>query len=236
MVSKACPRPNEQSVDLAPAGDATLRFIGTIRTPWSVREECPRQGRQDGPECRLVLDAPWHAALRGLEDYETIEVLYWLDRSRRDLVTQSPRGDGRTTGTFSLRSPVRPNPIGTSLVKLVRIDGETVVVRGLDCLDGRRFSTSSPTAARSRRRHRRSPRLTRADDDFRPPGPVGSGDHVRRFTMAWADAPNSSPRSSTVASVVVAMTWVPPSTSKLTVALTVPFGSRQRFPLVCCAR
>jgi len=75
-------------------------------------------------------------ALRGLEEYETIEVLYWLDRSRRDLVTQSPRGDGRTTGTFSLRSPVRPNPIGTSLVKLVRIDGETVVVRGLDCLDG----------------------------------------------------------------------------------------------------
>jgi len=136
MVSDASLRPNEQTVDLAPADDAVLRFIGTIRTPWSVREECPRQGRQDGPECRLVLDAPWHAALRGLEEYETIEVLYWLDRSRRDLATQSPRGDGRTTGTFALRSPVRPNPIGTSRVKLVRIRDGTVFVRGLDCLDG----------------------------------------------------------------------------------------------------
>src|SRR6056297_2283355 len=136
MVSDASLRPNEQTVDLAPADDAVLRFIGTIRTPWSVREDCPRQGRQDGPECRLVLDAPWHAALRGLEEYETIEVLYWLDRSRRDLATQSPRGDGRTTGTFALRSPVRPNPIGTSRVKLVRIRDGTVFVRGLDCLDG----------------------------------------------------------------------------------------------------
>ena len=38
-------------------------------------------------------------------------------------------------GTFSLRSPVRPNPIGTSIVKLVGIEGSTVLVRGLDCLD-----------------------------------------------------------------------------------------------------
>ncbi len=62
-------------------------------------------------------------------------MLYWLDRSRRDLVRQSPRSDGSTVGTFALRSPVRPNPIGTSLVRLVRIEGGTLIVRGLDCLD-----------------------------------------------------------------------------------------------------
>src|SRR5215472_7542377 len=39
-------------------------------------------------------------------------------------------------GTFSLRSPARPNPIGTSIAKLVSIEGATVTVRGLDCLDG----------------------------------------------------------------------------------------------------
>ena len=49
---------------------------------------------------------------------------------------QSPKGDGTTRGTFSLRSPVRPNPIGTSLAALVGIEGATVLVRGLDCLDG----------------------------------------------------------------------------------------------------
>lgn len=129
-------RPNEKAVKLEPARDAALRFIGTIRTPFKTRDDCPRQGRQDGPECRLEIDPLWQPALAGLEAFDTIEVLYWLDRSRRDLVTQSPKSDGRTVGTFALRSPVRPNPIGTSLVKLVGISDGVVTVRGLDCLDG----------------------------------------------------------------------------------------------------
>jgi len=63
-------------------------------------------------------------------------VIYWLDQSRRDLVLQSPKNNGNTRGTFSLRSPVRPNPIATSIVKFVGIEGNTVLVRGLDCLVG----------------------------------------------------------------------------------------------------
>ena len=76
---------------------------------------CARQRRPDGPLCR-------------------IEVLYWLHRSRRHLVHQSPRNDGTTRGTFSLRSPVRPNPIGTSIASLIKVEGSTLLVRGLDCL------------------------------------------------------------------------------------------------------
>ncbi len=71
-----------------------------------------------------------------ITEYERLEVLYWLHRSRRDLVLQSPRNDGTTRGTFALRSPVRPNPIGTSIVKLIGREGATLLVRGLDCLDG----------------------------------------------------------------------------------------------------
>jgi tRNA (Thr-GGU) A37 N-methylase len=63
-------------------------------------------------------------------------VKIWLHRSRRDLVLQSPRDDGSTRGTFAPRSPVRPNPIGTSIVKLIGLEGTTLLVRGLDCLDG----------------------------------------------------------------------------------------------------
>ncbi len=63
-------------------------------------------------------------------------MIYWLHRSRRDLLRQSPRDDGATRGTFALRSPLRPNPIGTSLVALVGREGSTLLVRGLDCLDG----------------------------------------------------------------------------------------------------
>ena len=129
-------RANEQSVDLQPASDAALRFIGVIRTPWKTRDDCPRQGHLDGPSCELIVDPVWHEALQGLDAFETIEVLYWLDKSRRDLVLQSPKSDGHTIGTFALRSPVRPNPIGTSVVRLDRIDAGTLHVRGLDCLDG----------------------------------------------------------------------------------------------------
>lgn len=129
-------REGEITAEIPARADATLTFIGRIRTPWTDRKDCPRQGRQDGPECRLELDPPWEQALAGLEDYEEIEVLYWLDRSRRDLVVQNPKSDGRLFGTFALRSPQRPNPIGTSRVRLVSIDGPVLTVRGLDCLDG----------------------------------------------------------------------------------------------------
>ncbi|MCA0317603.1 MAG: tRNA (N6-threonylcarbamoyladenosine(37)-N6)-methyltransferase TrmO [Proteobacteria bacterium] len=129
-------RAGEVAVDMPPATDAGLVFIGTIRTPWTLRLECPRQGREDGPVCRIELFEPWIEGLDGIAAYERVEVLYWLDKSRRDLVRQSPKNDGTGRGIFSLRSPVRPNPIGTSVVRLLRVDGPVLEVAGLDCLDG----------------------------------------------------------------------------------------------------
>jgi tRNA (adenine37-N6)-methyltransferase len=119
-----------------PIADAGLYFIGRISTPWTSRLETPRQGRLDGPLCRIEVFNPWADGLSGLEQYERLEVLYWLHLSRRDLIRQSPANDRTARGTFSLRSPVRPNPIGTAIAKLVGIEGSTVLVRGLDCLDG----------------------------------------------------------------------------------------------------
>lgn len=115
---------------------ASLVFIGRIETPFTTRDECPRQGGKDGPICRIILDPPYDDALRGLEDFETIEVLYWMHEARRDLLQQNPSHIGESKGTFALRSPLRPNPIATSLVRLIGIDGNIVSVRGLDCLNG----------------------------------------------------------------------------------------------------
>jgi tRNA (adenine37-N6)-methyltransferase len=129
-------RLNEVAVEAPVEFDAGVVFIGVIRTPWLSRLDCPRQGRPDGPICRIEFFEPWAAGLDGIEAYERLEVLYWLHQSRRDLVRQSPANDGSTRGTFSLRSPVRPNPIGTSLALLVARDGPVLQVRGLDCLDG----------------------------------------------------------------------------------------------------
>lgn len=127
----------EKEVVVAPpqATDAGLVFIGTIRTPWTSRLTCPRQGRADGPICRIELFPPWDEALDGIECFERLEVLYWLHQSRRDLVRQSPANNGQTYGTFALRTPVRPNPIGTSIATLVAREGRVLLVRGLDCLD-----------------------------------------------------------------------------------------------------
>ncbi|WP_454685340.1 SAM-dependent methyltransferase [Ancylobacter moscoviensis] len=130
-------RDGEVAVDPPAARDAGLVFIGRIRTPWTSRLETPRLGRPDGPLCHVEIFEPWRRALAGIEAYARIEVLYWMHLSRRDLVLQSPANDGELHGTFSLRAPVRPNPIGTAIARLISIDGDGVLlVRGLDCVDG----------------------------------------------------------------------------------------------------
>ena len=129
------PRDGEVVTDKPLSPDATVQFIGTIRTPYTTRDLCPRQGKLDGPDCRIEIVPEWVPALKGITKYEYLDILYWLHQSRRDLVQQSPRSDGATTGTFALRSPVRPNPIGLSRVRLISIEGATLVVKGLDCLD-----------------------------------------------------------------------------------------------------
>jgi tRNA-Thr(GGU) m(6)t(6)A37 methyltransferase TsaA len=136
MVRESEIRAGEVAVQAPARSDAGLVFIGRIHTPWTLRLMTPRQGRLDGPVCRIEIFEPWVPALRGIEQYERLEVLYWLHLSRRDLVLQSPKNDGAVRGTFSLRTPVRPNPIGTSMVKLVGVEGANVLVQGLDCLDG----------------------------------------------------------------------------------------------------
>jgi tRNA (Thr-GGU) A37 N-methylase len=116
-------------------------FIGRIKTTWTSRMEAPRQGRHDGPICRIEVFEPWVLALQGVEAFERLEVLYWLDPSRRDLVLQSPANSAKVHGTFSLRSPVRPNPIGTSIVKLEAIEGLCFLYAVWTASTARRSST-----------------------------------------------------------------------------------------------
>ncbi len=136
MVRRNEIRPGERAVAQPGRAEAELYFIGRIRTPWTDRLDCPRQGRADGPICRLEFFPPWDQGLDCVAEFERLEVLYWLHESRRDLVLQSPRSGGKVRGLFSLRTPARPDPIGTSIVELVKVEGPILFVRGLDCLDG----------------------------------------------------------------------------------------------------
>lgn len=128
-------RPGEEAVELPSETDTGVYFIGVIHTPWHTRQECPKRGDPGGPVCTIAVDERWRKALAGITRHKRIQVLYWMHQSRRDLVLQTPF-QRETTGTFALRSPARPNPIASSLVDLIGINGNVLQVRGLDCLDG----------------------------------------------------------------------------------------------------
>jgi tRNA-Thr(GGU) m(6)t(6)A37 methyltransferase TsaA len=128
-------REGEIAVELPAQFDASLYFIGRIRTPWKRRDDCPKNARESEAICTLEVASRWAQALVGVETCSHLVVLYWMNRSRRDLVLQVPRTYGFGRGTFALRSPARPNPIAMSVVKLVGVEGTRLSVVGLDCLD-----------------------------------------------------------------------------------------------------
>jgi len=132
-------RDGEVAVELPESFDAGLYFIGRIRTPWTRREDCPKnanEARAAGVVCTIELDGRYAAGLTQVASCSHLLVLYWMDKARRDLVVQKPRHHGEARGTFALRSPVRPNPIAASVVELKAIEGNRLTVAGLDCLDG----------------------------------------------------------------------------------------------------
>jgi tRNA-Thr(GGU) m(6)t(6)A37 methyltransferase TsaA len=128
-------RPGEVAVELPASTDVGVYFIGVVHTPWKTRQECPKRGDPEGPVCTIVVDERWQRGLADISRHIRIQVLYWMNQARRDLVLQTPF-QRPTMGTFALRSPVRPNPIASSMVDLIGVDGNVLQVRGLDCLDG----------------------------------------------------------------------------------------------------
>jgi tRNA-Thr(GGU) m(6)t(6)A37 methyltransferase TsaA len=129
-------REGEVTVDLPEQFDAGLYFIGRIRTPWKERKDCPKNARESDAVCTVELDQRFAPGLKDAETCSHLVLLYWMDKSPRNLVLQAPKHYGVQHGTFALRSPARPNPVAMSVVELVRIEDNRLSVIGLDCLDG----------------------------------------------------------------------------------------------------
>jgi len=115
-----------------------LQAIGVISSPFREKGEAPHQGRFSAAESGIEIFPEFAEGLKDLTIHSRIHVLYWCDRSRRDVLTAIPphAKERREHGVFSTRSPERPNPIALCLVELVRIDGNLLTVRGLDALNG----------------------------------------------------------------------------------------------------
>ena len=92
--------------------------------------------RESDAICTVEIDPRWQAGLKDVETCSHLVLLYWMDKSPRNLVLQVPGHYGAQHGTFALRSPARPNPVAMSVVRLIGIEGNKLVVVGLDCLDG----------------------------------------------------------------------------------------------------
>ena len=129
-------RDGDIAVPLPDRSDAALYYIGRIRTPWTRRQDCPKNPRGSGALCTIDVDPRWAQALAGVETCSHLVVLYWMDKAPRNLVVQVPHHYGVGRGTFALRSPARPNPIALSVVRLMKVEGTKLSVVGLDCLDG----------------------------------------------------------------------------------------------------
>jgi len=115
-----------------------LQPIGVISSPFREKGEAPRQGRLVPLTSEIRVFPEFAEGLKDLALHPRLIVLYWCDRSRRDILTAIPphEKEGREHGVFATRSPERPNPIALCLVDLVGLEGNRLTVRGLDALDG----------------------------------------------------------------------------------------------------
>lgn len=122
-----------------------VRPIGVARTPFREKMEAPRQAAaaRDVPATiELFAGQGYEDALADLDGFTHVWIVYWFDRvtgwKPKVLPPRSgAEGEGRVRrGLFSTRSPHRPNPVGLSVARLVRVDGLSVHVTGVDMLDG----------------------------------------------------------------------------------------------------
>jgi tRNA-Thr(GGU) m(6)t(6)A37 methyltransferase TsaA len=110
-----------------------LKQIGVIRTPYT--DNAPYQPvADDEGDFRIVVDPKYREGLRDLDRFRYIYVLYFIHRVNKTIsMTVSPFWTaGNEVGVFASRSPLRPNYLGLSIVRIKHITGNQIVTSGLD--------------------------------------------------------------------------------------------------------
>jgi len=111
--------------------------IGEFHTSMTPQTGAPRQGvLEPENEGTIEIYEPFTEALRDIEMYDYIIVLYHMHLSNGWRSSANPLGSKRSFGLFATRSPNRPNPIGFAVIKLNRVDGTILHVSGIDAFDG----------------------------------------------------------------------------------------------------
>jgi len=121
---------------LVPHRHIELHPIGIINSPFI--EKVPHQIDMDKIECSIVIDPIFQDGLYKLESFTHIYVIFHFHGINKEpkMIVTPPWAGGRSVGVFASRSPLRPNSIGLSIVKLKRIVGNKIYTTGFDVLDG----------------------------------------------------------------------------------------------------
>ena len=115
----------------------TPRPIGFVRSPYKDTGEVPKGlGAQHEAEGTLEILPEFEPGLTDIEGFSHLFVLWEFDSAQGFELLGTPPSDNRPHGVFATRSPRRPNPIGLTVVELLRREGSRLHVRGLDMLDG----------------------------------------------------------------------------------------------------
>ncbi|AXV38975.1 tRNA (N6-threonylcarbamoyladenosine(37)-N6)-methyltransferase TrmO [Methanobacterium sp. BAmetb5] len=110
--------------------------IGRVNSPFKAKKGSPHQGRFSDEVSTITIFPEYAEALEGIESGQNLHVIYWMDRADSVSLKVVPYGGTEKRGVFSTRAPVRPNPMGLCLVKLVQRQGNILRVKWLDALDG----------------------------------------------------------------------------------------------------
>jgi tRNA-Thr(GGU) m(6)t(6)A37 methyltransferase TsaA len=115
----------------------TFQPIGIIHTPFKEIAGMPIQqiGAQ-GVHATIDIEPAYAEGLKDLEGFSHIILVYHFHLSKDFKLQVKPYLDEVSHGVFSTRAPVRPNPIGISVVKLIRIAGCTLYIEEVDIMDG----------------------------------------------------------------------------------------------------
>ena len=126
-----------------------LKPIGIIHSPHREANGTPIQPRwAEHVEGTVGVFAEFAAGLRNLDGFDRVWLIYWFDQARAPQLQVIPYRDSQPRGVFSTRAPCRPNPIGLSVVKLVRREGNVLHLDGVDVLDGTPLLDIKPYTAK----------------------------------------------------------------------------------------
>lgn len=115
----------------------TPRPIGFVRSPYTATTEIPKGlAAKHDVEGALEILQEFEVGLTDIEGFSHLFVLWVFDRAQGFELLDTPPSDDRPHGVFATRSPRRPNPIGLTVVELLRRDGRLLHVRGVDMLSG----------------------------------------------------------------------------------------------------